>query len=162
MVKLAPGEVDSIVIAGMGGALMVNILSDSMEVMHTADELILQPQSENHKLRQFVQEQGFLIIDENMVMDDGKYYTIMKASKAKLCDKPEKYILCSKEHFHYGRLLLERRHPVLRSYLLWDLGICENILVALEAEKTKKASDRKKEILERIKLARCGLEYFSS
>ncbi|MBR5315862.1 MAG: SAM-dependent methyltransferase, partial [Firmicutes bacterium] len=51
--KLEVGEVDSILIAGMGGELVIHILTDGMEVCRSAKELILQPQSELEKVRQF-------------------------------------------------------------------------------------------------------------
>ena len=43
---LAPGEADSILAAGMGGGLVMHILSEGQEVCRKAKELILQPQSE--------------------------------------------------------------------------------------------------------------------
>ena len=45
---LTDGEAESIVIAGMGGELMIRILTDGESVCRTAKELILQPQSERH------------------------------------------------------------------------------------------------------------------
>lgn len=157
---LKPDEADSIVIAGMGGALMVKILTEGCEVMQTAKELILQPQSEIYKVREFLSRQQFAIIAENMVIDEGKYYTVMKAIQAGCCKQLQKYQLSKREHFHFGRLLLENRHPVLKSYLLWELGICENILQALEKEDTARTSDRRHEIIDKIGLIRCGLEYY--
>jgi len=158
--KLKPGEADSIVVAGMGGPLMVKILSEGRESMLAARELILQPQSEIYKVRQFLKEQQFAITAENMVIDEGKYYFIMKAIRRDICSEPEAYDLCKKEHFHFGRLLLENRHPVLKSYLLWDLEICESILKALEDETSEKALERRQQVGERIELIRCGLEYY--
>lgn len=162
MAKLKPGESDCIVIAGMGGALTVNILSESSEVMQAVSELVLQPQSEIYKVRQLLKEQGFLIIMENMVFEDGKYYTMMKAIPESLSHDPYLYTLKDKEHFYYGRLLLENQHPVLKSYLLWDMELCEGIIKALENENTDNASERMKQIKDRIELIRCGLEYYNS
>lgn len=158
--KLSPGEADSIVIAGMGGPLMVEILSRGKEIIMAAKELILQPQSEIYKVREFLQESEFIIIEENMVIDEGKYYFVMKAVQAESCTKPDAYRLSKREHFHYGRLLLEGRHPVLKSYLLWDLGICENILNALKDESTARAEAGRQEISDRIELIQCGLNYY--
>ena len=76
--KLKVGEVDSILIAGMGGELVIHILTDGMEVCRSAKELILQPQSELEKVRQFLRERKFKIVDEDMVIEDGKYYPMMK------------------------------------------------------------------------------------
>ena len=78
--KLEPFEVDTAVIAGMGGPLMIRILSAYPEVTRSLKELVLQPQSEIAKVRAFLLEEGFLFIQEDMVKDDGKYYPMMKAA----------------------------------------------------------------------------------
>ena len=78
--KLEPFEADTAVIAGMGGPLMIRILSAYPEVTRSMKELVLQPQSEIAKVRAFLLEEGFLFIQEDMVKDDGKYYPMMKAA----------------------------------------------------------------------------------
>lgn len=77
--KLEPEEVDTILIAGMGGNLMVNILSNRKPVIDEVSELILQPQSEIFLVRKYLEEIGFDIIEESMLIDEGKYYVIIKA-----------------------------------------------------------------------------------
>lgn len=51
---LLPNEADSILIAGMGGELILHILTEGESVCSTAKELILQPQSEIHKVREYL------------------------------------------------------------------------------------------------------------
>ena len=48
---LSAGEVDTICIAGMGGALIVKILDDAPEVVQSAAQLILQPMNAAKKIR---------------------------------------------------------------------------------------------------------------
>ena len=57
--ELEPGEVDSVILAGMGGILMTEILSVRKDIVSTLKEMILQPQSEISKVRRFVQDHGF-------------------------------------------------------------------------------------------------------
>jgi tRNA (adenine22-N1)-methyltransferase len=159
--RLKPNESDSIIIAGMGGALIADILTEGLEVMHSAKELILQPQSEIHKVRQLLSNQNFLIIRENMLIEDGKYYTMMKAIPANACNNPDEYILSKEEHFYFGKMLLDECHPVLKDYLLWDLGICRGILNELKAEASAKATARRQQINDRIKLINSGLKYYN-
>ena len=59
------GEVDSIVIAGMGGELVIHILTAGETVCRSAKELILQPQSEVSKVREYVRNTGYKIVDED-------------------------------------------------------------------------------------------------
>ena len=72
------GEVDSIVIAGMGGELVIHILTAGETVCRSAKELILQPQSEVSKVREYVRNTGYKIVDEDMILEDGKYYPMFR------------------------------------------------------------------------------------
>jgi tRNA (adenine22-N1)-methyltransferase len=159
--KLQVNEADTILIAGMGGGLVIKILSERMEVMNSISEIILQPQSDIHKVRYMLTENNFLITEENMVKEDGKYYVMMKAVPEHLVHEAENYRLTVKEHFYYGRLLLELKLPILTEFLQWDLGLCETILDNLEREQTENSLQRRKEIQERMELIRSALEYFN-
>lgn len=112
--KLKLHEVDTILITGMGGVLMEEILSRGREVMLTAKELVLSPQSHPDKVRRFVTEMGFTIVSEDMCYDDGKYYVVMKAV-ARGTDPS--VIYHSEADFLYGACLIEDRNKVLREYL---------------------------------------------
>ncbi len=158
--KLDANEADTILIAGMGGPLMIQILTNKKEVMQTAKELVLQPQSEIHKVRYMLQEEGFLILEENMVKEDEKYYFIMKAIKNSLNLDRKKYVLIEKEHFYYGKLLLEQKNSILKEFMLWDYRICEGIMQSLNSENTEHSLARKQEIKERMDLLQRGLAYY--
>jgi tRNA (adenine22-N1)-methyltransferase len=160
--KLNPDEADTILIAGMGGALAAAILTKKPEVFSTVKELVLQPQSEIYKVREMLTQQDFLIVDENMVKEDGKYYVMMKAVPRRFLADCTHYELKLEEDFQYGRLLLERRHPVLKKFLLWDMGLCDEILRNLEMEHTDNAKQRYSEIEERRRLLGRGMGYYNS
>lgn len=112
MEKLALGEADSILLAGMGGRLVIKILSDYMEKTRALQEIILQPQSELHLVRQFLTEQGFHILKEDMVEENGKYYPALRVVWRSEQPKP----LTEAEQW-YGPVLLAEKHPVLYEYL---------------------------------------------
>lgn len=100
------------VIAGMGGQLMADILRAGNSHMKNGIHLVLQPQSEMHVVRAYLHSVGYEIIREDMLREDGKYYTVMKAVPAG--KKVPEY---SDAELRYGRLLLESRNPVLMEYL---------------------------------------------
>lgn len=75
---LSKEESDTVIIAGMGGGLVKKILSEGTEVLKSVKEFVLQPQSELKEVREFLRENHYCIIDEDMVLDGGKYYPIMK------------------------------------------------------------------------------------
>ncbi|HML37517.1 MAG TPA: class I SAM-dependent methyltransferase [Bacillota bacterium] len=66
---LKPAEVDVIVIAGMGGLLIADILGDDLEKSKTYPKLILQPRNAQDKLRGWLLENGFTIRDEALVRE---------------------------------------------------------------------------------------------
>ena len=72
------GEADTLICAGMGGRLMMRILSDDRGKTESFRELILQPQSEIEQFRGWLRRQGYCITDENMIEEDGKFYPMMR------------------------------------------------------------------------------------
>lgn len=159
--ELKDNEVDCLIIAGMGGALTVRILTDRTEVTKACRELILQPQSEIYKVRELMRKLRYHIISENMVKEDGKYYVMMKAVPEGFIKDTRSYLLMEEEHIHYGRVLLENRHPILQEYLLWEQGLCNTILQDLTNEETDNTLIRRKEINAKLKLIERALGYYN-
>lgn len=110
------GEVDTILISGMGGMLVKEILSESIDVVRRADTLILEPQSDLRVVRAYLKDIGFEIIDEDMLNEGGKYYQIMKAVKSKermeVCDD-----IGAMAENEFGPILIKKKHPVLLEFL---------------------------------------------
>ena len=143
--KLEVGEVDSILIAGMGGELVIRIMTEGMEVCRSAKELVLQPQSELGKVRKFLREKNFEIIDEDMVIEDGKYYPMMKivpVDEIALWEiLPEEVISACDE---YGPFLLKNGNPSLRKYLVKQHKQLTKILKELEKQPESRAILKRK------------------
>lgn len=132
--KLESGEAGTLICAGMGGRLMKRILQARPEKAAGMKELILQPQSELKEFRAFLRGEGFRILAEDAVYEDGKYYFAMKAvyaggRKGGTAD-PSWQEICDE----YGELLLKAGHPVLRQYLLYQRDKAEKMIAGLEAE----------------------------
>ncbi len=75
---LKPREAECIVIAGMGGNLISNILKDGEDVAKSAEFLILQAMQHTTNLREFLNNNSYKIMEERVVYDSGKYYEIIK------------------------------------------------------------------------------------
>lgn len=74
---LTPGEADTIVIAGMGGILISNILESSKSTVSAAKTLILQPMTAVKELREYLTQNGFCIDTEHLIAEDDKIYNIL-------------------------------------------------------------------------------------
>lgn len=140
LTALKPGEADSVVVAGMGGPLIIRILSAHPEVTESLKELILQPQSEISEVRIWLYEQGYEIVEEHMVFEDGKYYPMFKAVK-----NPEAEKLTDLE-YKYGKISVLGEPEVLRAYLVREIANKQNILQKLNEETTEKSKGRAVEI----------------
>lgn len=126
---LSPGEADTMIAAGMGGPLIIKILEEGKNVADTFSSFILQPQSEIGRVRKFLNGHGMRIVCEDMVEEDGKYYPLMKAVRG----TEESY---EEWEYLYGKRLLERKHPVLFTYLLRRKHIVEEL-----SEQLRKSRD---------------------
>lgn len=139
--KLVPGEADSVLLCGMGGLLMVKILSDYPEATASLKELILQPQSEVGEVRRFLHRQGYEITKEHMLKEDGKFYVMMRAVKSK---EPQLYE--TECDYIYGKLLLEERNPVLAKFLDREHRLRADVLTALAGQNTENAKARRESL----------------
>ena len=63
---------------------MEKILTQGENVVKDMKELILQPQSEISHFRRFLAENGYAVIKEDMVEEDGKFYPMMKAVQGEM------------------------------------------------------------------------------
>lgn len=156
MSALQFGEADTILIAGMGGGLVMKILSEGAEKLTGKEELILQPQSEIALVREFLRVRNFQILNEDMILEDGKYYPMMKVRYA-----PEKFVQQSKPtdgDFLFGPMLLQAHHAVLHSYLLREQRIQKDVLKQLAAQKqTPAIMQRTKEVEAHLQLVEQSL-----
>lgn len=183
--RLKPGEADCAVIAGMGGGLVMKILSAYPKVTCSLKECILQPQSEIAKVRAFLLEYGFIFVDEDMVLDDGKYYPMMKVLPPKqmsisgnlaygLSDnvgmsdrigkrKADAAGICgwTETEIRYGKFLLEKKHPVLKDFLQREYMIYKRILEEIEDKSGGKIENRKRELEKDLSYIERGLEYYA-
>ena len=75
---LKPGEAEGIIIAGVGGPLMMSILERGWRAARTARYLVLCPHNYPDSLRQYLNDSGFLIEREQISREKGKFYPILK------------------------------------------------------------------------------------
>ncbi|MDO4938505.1 MAG: class I SAM-dependent methyltransferase [Lachnospiraceae bacterium] len=118
--QLKNHEVRCAVISGMGGDLISRIISDDPD---KAEELIISPHTHYESVRKCLRNNHYSITDEDMLVDSGKYYLIIKAVKEEKelthddtdCDD------------YFGRILIERKNSCLKEYLLKEKAKFLNI-----------------------------------
>lgn len=83
---LNEGEVESVVIAGMGGEMIINILKN--EKSRSFSEFILQPMNYQRELRLWLLENDFSIISEDLSSEGFKVYNLLKVIPKKSVKNP--------------------------------------------------------------------------
>ncbi len=146
MQALEVGEASTIILAGMGGGLVMKILEQDRRLWSQMEAMILQPQSEIDKVRAYLYENQWEIIAEDMVWEDGKFYPIMKVRKAECAMNPY-----TEAELQYGRLLIQAKHPILAKFLAHEIDIKEKVLQTLMDKQAE-------HIMERIKTLKNELE----
>ena len=148
---LKDGEADTVVIAGMGGGLVMKILTEGENVLQTVENLVLQPQSELYKVRDFLEKHAYSIEAENMILEDGKYYPMMrvKHGNTEPMDDLEK---------KYGPCLLREKHACLLKYLEQEEKVCQSIQESLKNSAGEKARTRLLELKEELESIRMAKE----
>ena len=127
---LREGEADQVMITGMGGVVMRGILERGLgEKGHLRDSkpvLILQPQSHIFEVREWLYSNGYVIVDEDICREFGKYYFAMKAVPVNLSGEMldglagNKIInnnVITKAGLHFGPVLIKKDGPLFEQYL---------------------------------------------
>lgn len=116
---LAPGEVDTVTIAGMGGGLIADILEAGRQLLDGVRTLILQPNVAEDLVRKKLIELGYVLLDERILTEDGITYVILYAEQAKHATRtneevyrartmPSGFHAAESDLLRFGPYLLER------------------------------------------------------
>lgn len=145
--QLQSGEADSVIIAGMGGGLVMRILEESFEKLEAVKELILQPQSDIEQVRRFVETKGFEIIQNDIVYEDGKYYFMFRCIHQVNDVQADRKIIYDR----YGKHLILQNNPVLEAFLKKEETQLMTIKASLQKQAdSEAATERRCELEERL------------
>ena len=162
LASLQVGEADCMVCAGMGGPLMMRILTEGREKAKAMKEIILQPQSEIALFRAFLRQEGYIVVKEDMVLEEGKYYPMMKVVPAEVEVLPAENAEKQAIFEAFGELLLKEKHPVLQNYIDHSMKLAEELLQHLAKQETVRAEERMAEIEKELALLQVAKDYMAS
>ncbi len=128
-------EVDVIVIAGMGGILIKDILEKDLYKVRRAKALVLQPMNAIEITREWLYKNGFDILDEELCDEGEKIYNVLVVCwKGETKDTESIY-------YYIGKRLIEKRDPLLGKLLKKKIQLLKKAITEME-----KASDKSNEI----------------
>lgn len=140
---LAPGEVQTACLAGMGGALMVRILAAAPAVVKKLKTLVLQPMNGAYELRRYLYEHSWHVADETLVVADDRIYTVILAEKGKR-KMPDALTL------EIGPVLWAKKPELLRHHIESLLFAARRAAAGMEKSERAKKSVKYKEAQRRI------------
>ncbi|MBR4642162.1 MAG: SAM-dependent methyltransferase [Selenomonadaceae bacterium] len=120
------GEVDTICIAGIGGALITKILDDAPEVVQSARQVILQPMNAAKKIREHLAKNDWVIVDEDLAEAGGFIYEIICAEKNSL---PKK-------------IFKRESSPLLKKFLTQRREKLQRVLAEMSKSESARASEK--------------------
>ena len=146
---ISKGEVDVITIAGMGGPLIASILEAGKEKLDHVKRLVLQPNVAANQIRVWLEANGWFLINEVILEEDGIIYEILIAEKAGESPYSEEgYQL----EIILGPFLMKQRNEIFIKKWTAELAEWRKIVNQFEkAKQTDEVNKKKQELLERIK-----------
>jgi tRNA (adenine22-N1)-methyltransferase len=149
---ISPGEADVLVLAGMGGNTIREILAASPGIINKVRMLILQPMAGHGDLRAWLAGNGWKIDDEQLVEENGKIYVIIAAV-------PGHELIKDPILLELGPRLVEKKGPLFKKYLEIISGRYERALAGIKASKSdaavKKALDTEEKLARIRRIAGC-------
>lgn len=136
---LEVGEVDEIIIAGMGGILISELLEAKNEVAKSADKLILQPMQAQDELRKYLLNNGYEILNEVLVKEDFRIYEILEVKYT-----GKNTIVEDEIYYEVGKNLIENNDHLLKEFLDKKIYKYNSIIEKLEG-KSGEGIDKKRE-----------------
>lgn len=168
---VAPGEAHACVIAGMGGNLMVEILSWDIAKTVSFKKLILQPRNALSVIREWLITNGFHIKHEDLVREADRICNIITVklglqkskcdSEPNPKDKIDKDSYVEKAEFEYPDMLRECDKALLSEYIQAEITKHEGIVERIKSGKGDSFDElpkyrEERAMIERLKQLRSG------
>ncbi len=141
---LRDNEADCIVIAGMGGSTIADILSADLAIAQQAAMLILQPMAGASSLRKWLCEHGWRLAEEDLVQEGGHLYEIIVAVRGNSCEYSE-------AEYEVGPCLMAKQHVLLPEQLQKLLTSYRKMLLNMEKSNLAKESEKYRQVTELLR-----------
>lgn len=142
---LNENEVDEVIIAGMGGILISELLEAKKSVAHTVDKLILQPMQAQNELRKYLYNNGYEILNEVLVKEDFRIYEIIEAKYTGKNTNVENDI-----YYEVGKKLIDNKDELLTEFIHKKINAYEGIINKLEGKTGETIEAKRKTVIEVI------------
>ncbi|MGI8383323.1 tRNA (adenine(22)-N(1))-methyltransferase [Robertmurraya sp. P23] len=149
---IGAGEVECITIAGMGGALIASILEEGKEKLKGVNRLVLQPNISAISIRLWLLENGWSLINEAILEEDGKIYEILVAERG---DPKSVYSENIENQLLFGPFLSKEKNEAFSHKWTAEWNNWERILNQMsQSSQTAEKIEKKMEIQKKISMVK--------
>lgn len=140
---LSPGEAQEVVVAGMGGNTIKQLLVAAPEVLNRLDRLVLQPAVDAGDLRLWLADNGWQLVDETLVEEKGRLYVALATEAGRETTRDRLLV-------EIGPRLVEKNDPLLIRYLEKLKEEYQRILSRLARSRSPAAREKAIEVTARL------------
>lgn len=143
-------ERDNIIIAGLGGIQIAEIIAKSIDIAKSSKKLILQPMQKTNILRRELNNMGFEIFDEEIIYEDERYFEIILAKFSNYKNEDLK-----EEDFYFSKKLIQKKDEIYLAYLKEKEDYLRSIIKSFDPNnsRSKKRNQELNSLLKEVKEA---------
>ncbi|OCB00452.1 tRNA (adenine(22)-N(1))-methyltransferase [Clostridium beijerinckii] len=136
-------EAQAVIIAGMGGNLIRDILENDLDKVKKLEYLLLQPAQNPEVLREYLYTNDYEILEEDICLDEDKYYEIFKVKY-----KKGDYIKLDNIFYEISPFILNKKLPLFKLYIESKIEKNEKVTDFIK-DNTEHAISRRNELIEK-------------
>lgn len=126
------GNLDAVVIAGMGFETIQSIILQDLSRFQIVDQIIIQSNTKIELLREFLNKQKFRIVDEALVKDRKYFYPILKVKYDEMTSN------LTQTEILFGPILINTKNDVFIEYLKFKRSVELKINMAQKKESSER------------------------
>ncbi|MCO7036521.1 tRNA (adenine(22)-N(1))-methyltransferase TrmK [Pseudomonas carnis] len=140
----AGDDITAISLCGMGGETIRDILDSGRARLNGRERLILQPNGGEQPLRQWLMENGYQILHEELLRENRFYYEIIVAERTEA-------MTYTAEQLYFGPLQMQARSPEFLAKWQRILREKRKTLASLEQARQAVPEQKVQEIVQQVK-----------
>lgn len=147
LVPLKAGEVHAVVIAGMGGILITEIMGYNLDKTRSFSKFILQPRTAADKLRKWLVDNDFYISDENLVYENGRICEIIVVDTQSTRKNTE---FTDELDYEFSPILINKKTPIIKEWIEKLIKTDKQIKKSIQSSGGEESRKKLEQIIKRL------------
>jgi tRNA (adenine22-N1)-methyltransferase len=156
---LQPGEVDVVVMAGMGGLLISKLLDKGMDKLVSVNRIIVQPNVSSHLIREWFLHHDWELKAEKILAEKGKVYEVLMAEPG---EGEAPYAGLNEEEkaqaLYMGPFLLKEKNAAFILKWRQEYELKSQIISSLNQSDSQESKEKREQILRELHWIEGGMK----